>query len=156
MAVKKYDARVQLKRDTSANWTANDPVLLNGELVLVDTANGNVRTKTGDGTKRYSQLPFDDETLYNAINAKCEASSSVAVTLRASGWNDGQQSVSVSGLKANQNGIAALPQDVTTDEYNAVTNAELYVSGQNTGTLIFTANGEVPQIDIPIIIILLG
>lgn len=156
MAVKNYNARIRHKRDTSANWTANNPVLLNGEIILVDTANGNVRTKTGDGTKRYAQLPFDDEALYNAINGKCEASSSVTITLTASGWNNGQQSVSVSGLGANQNGIAALPQDVTTDEYTAVVNAELFVSGQNAGTLIFSANGEVPQIDIPIVIILLG
>ena len=65
MAAKEFDARVKFKRDTSANWTANNPVLLNGEMIIVDTASGEKRTKTGDGTKTYTQLPFDDEAIYN-------------------------------------------------------------------------------------------
>lgn len=40
MAAKEFDARVKFKRDTSANWTANNPVLLNGEMIIVDTASG--------------------------------------------------------------------------------------------------------------------
>lgn len=61
MAQKVINARHQLSRDTSANWTAADPVLLDGERIIVDTDAGAVRYKTGDGTKKYSQLPFDDE-----------------------------------------------------------------------------------------------
>lgn len=63
MAVKELLVRVQHKRDISANWEAQDPVLLNGEIIIVDTTDGKTRTKTGDGQKRYSQLPFDDETM---------------------------------------------------------------------------------------------
>ena len=73
MATKTYNARVKNKRDTSANWTANDPVLLNGEIIIVDTASGEVRYKVGDGTKRYSQLPFDDEAIKTLINGKMQA-----------------------------------------------------------------------------------
>lgn len=62
-------ARVKHKRDTSANWTSNNPVLLNGEIILVDTADGELRFKVGDGTKRYTQLPFTDEPLRNLIAA---------------------------------------------------------------------------------------
>lgn len=63
---KTFNARIKHKRDTSANWTAQDPVLLNGELIVVDTASGEMRFKIGDGTKRYSQLPFQDEILRNS------------------------------------------------------------------------------------------
>lgn len=66
---KTIDARVKHKRDTSANWTSNNPVLLNGEIILVDTADGELRFKVGDGTKRYTQLPFTDEPLRNLIAA---------------------------------------------------------------------------------------
>ena len=52
MATKTYNARVQNKRDTSANWTKNDPVLLDGEIIIVDTSAGEVRYKVGDGTKK--------------------------------------------------------------------------------------------------------
>lgn len=67
---KTLEGRVKLKRDTSANWTANNPVILNGELILVDTAEGELRAKIGDGTKTYTQLPFSDEILRNLINNK--------------------------------------------------------------------------------------
>ena len=69
MATKTYNARFKNKRDTSANWTANDPVLLNGEIIIVDTASGEIRYKVGDGTKKYSQLPFSDETVKALISA---------------------------------------------------------------------------------------
>ena len=60
-AKKTLKTRIKLKRDTSANWEKANPVLLNGETIIVDTANNETRTKTGDGTKTYTQLPFDDE-----------------------------------------------------------------------------------------------
>lgn len=67
MANKEIQARVKHKRDTSANWTKNNPVLLNGEIVLVDTAEGELRAKIGDGIKTYTQLPFSDEALRSLI-----------------------------------------------------------------------------------------
>lgn len=61
------NVRIRQKRDTSANWTANNPVILNGEIILVDTADGELRAKIGDGTKTYTQLPFTDEALRSLI-----------------------------------------------------------------------------------------
>lgn len=58
---KTLNTRIKQKRDTSANWELKNPVLLNGEIIIVDTASGEMRTKTGDGEKTYTQLPFDDE-----------------------------------------------------------------------------------------------
>lgn len=55
-----FDARIKNKRDTEANWTAANPVLLNGEIIFVDTDSG-LRRKVGDGSSTYSQLSFDDE-----------------------------------------------------------------------------------------------
>ena len=78
-----YNARIRQKRDTSANWTAKDPILLDGEIIIVDTASGSVRKKVGDGTKKYSQLPFDDEEMLTALAEKCDASNAVTATLTA-------------------------------------------------------------------------
>lgn len=55
-----YNTRIKLKRDTEANWLSADPVLLDGEVAVVYTANGGTRKKTGDGTKKFSELPYDD------------------------------------------------------------------------------------------------
>ena len=57
MATKTIDARVKNKRDTNTNWETNNPILLDGEIVIVDTNDG-VRFKIGDGTSRYNQLPY--------------------------------------------------------------------------------------------------
>lgn len=68
MANTEFNVRIQLKRDTDANWRVKDPQLLAGEVVFVDTNAGEVRTKVGDGTKKYSALPFMDEVLRNLIS----------------------------------------------------------------------------------------
>lgn len=66
MATKNFNARISLKYDSYANWTANDPVLLVGEIAIatVPTKSGDIQQvpavilKAGDGTKKYSELPF--------------------------------------------------------------------------------------------------
>lgn len=68
MANTEFNVRIQLKRDTDTHWRAKDPQLLAGEVVFVDTNAGEVRTKVGDGTKKYSALPFMDEVLRNLIS----------------------------------------------------------------------------------------
>lgn len=67
MATKQFNSRIQWKKDTSSNWTANNPVLLNGEIAIVVTNAGETRFKVGDGTSSYTALPFQDEFLQAAI-----------------------------------------------------------------------------------------
>ena len=66
MATKDLKARLKLKYDLYANWIANDPVLLAGEaaIAVIPAETGAVvqepciLIKIGDGTKKFSQLPF--------------------------------------------------------------------------------------------------
>ena len=69
MATKQFNSRIQWKKDTSANWTANNPVLLNGEIAIVVTNSGETRFKIGDGTSSYTALPFQDEAVRALITA---------------------------------------------------------------------------------------
>lgn len=69
MATKQFNSRIQWKKDTSANWTANNPVLLNGEIAIVVTNTGDTRFKVGDGTSSYTALPFQDEAVRALITA---------------------------------------------------------------------------------------
>lgn len=81
MATKVLDnVRTTQPRDTSANWTQYDPVLRNGEIIIVDTDAGEVRYKVGDGAKKYSQLPFDDEAVRALITNKADNSNVVHTT----------------------------------------------------------------------------
>jgi len=47
--------RFQNKRDTAANWTSNDPILLEGEFGY-ETDTG--KLKIGDGTTAWSSLSY--------------------------------------------------------------------------------------------------
>lgn len=67
MSIPEWRGRIQNRKDTAANWESKDPVLLDGEIIVVETSAGEIRHKTGDGTKSYSQLPFDDEVVRNLI-----------------------------------------------------------------------------------------
>ena len=86
MALYEINGRMKQKRDTAANWEAKNPVILNGEIVLVDTSAGELRAKIGDGVKKYLQLPFSDEVLRNLITDK--AIKSVIPTILSELAND--------------------------------------------------------------------
>lgn len=62
MATKKLDSRIQNKYDTEQNWTTNNPVLLNGELIIVSKEDGTIGFKVGDGVKKYSELSWATST----------------------------------------------------------------------------------------------
>lgn len=55
---------IQLRRDTSANWTTANPVLLSGELAI-ETNTG--RVKWGDGTTSWNSLPYCTFDLRNLL-----------------------------------------------------------------------------------------
>lgn len=96
MANKTYNTRIKNKRDTSANWESKNPVLLNGEIAIVDTASGETRFKIGDGTKKYTQLPFQDEIMRNS---KADLSAGV-YTATASSTDGVAYSATVPGIDA--------------------------------------------------------
>ena len=65
-----FNTRIKMKKDSEENWNQNNPILLNGEIILIDTDSGELRAKVGDGVKTYTQLPFTDEILRNLITGK--------------------------------------------------------------------------------------
>ena len=116
MAQKIINARAKNKRDTSANWTANDPVLLDGEIIIVDTADGEVREKIGDGIKTYTQLPFTDEKLRNLLNNH-EGDSDIHVTAEQKAkWDEHASTHATGGTDPiTPASIGAAPISTTTE-----------------------------------------
>lgn len=49
--------RIEFRRDTLANWTANNPILLAGEIGC-ETDTFITKFKVGDGTTAYNSLPY--------------------------------------------------------------------------------------------------
>lgn len=52
-----FSTRIKHKRDLEENWVTNNPILLDGELIIVDTASG-LKLKVGNGVDSYLYLPF--------------------------------------------------------------------------------------------------
>lgn len=68
MAITKtIQATVKNRTDTAANWTSKNPVLAEGEIIVVQTNAGETRLKIGDGVKTFTQLPYTDEQIYNNV-----------------------------------------------------------------------------------------
>lgn len=98
---KQLNARVRMKRDSATNWTTYDPVLENGEIIVVDTSSGEVRFKVGDGTKKYSQLPFSDEVVRNLIaSANSEIDTKVSFS-ESQNITDAQKTVARDNIGAS-------------------------------------------------------
>ena len=83
-------------------------------------------------------------------------STAVSATLLSGGWSSGEQTLQISGVTVESNGVIGLSQSVSDAEMEAAKNAELYVCGQGTGTITIAAYGETPTRDIPVVVILLG
>jgi hypothetical protein len=60
--MRKLIGKVLTRRDTSANWTKNNPILGEGECGYATDLR---RTKHGDGTTRWNSLPWDDAATAN-------------------------------------------------------------------------------------------
>ena len=122
--VKSYNTRIKLKRDTSANWEKANPILLQGEMILVETTSGTIRRKIGDGTKTYTQLPFDDEAIYNSLGQKAAASDLTAHV---------SDTANPHGVTKEQVGLGNVPNVATNDQtptYTAATSRSSINSGE--------------------------
>ena len=131
MAQKVINTRHQLSRDTSANWTASDPVLLDGEIIIVDTDSGDVRYKVGDGTKKYSQLPFDDEAIKALIGAKANDSAVVHKT--------GDETIA--GAKSFTSDIIVGQSHIGTNGYIEGTWLKTTAASDSKGNFVTLSNG---------------
>ena len=58
MANTTLNVRIKNRYDTEANWSSNNPVLLNGELAISSDKNG--MYKVGNGTSTWSELPYNN------------------------------------------------------------------------------------------------
>lgn len=112
---------------------------------------------TPDDGGFYIDSEDDGEQKRHRINpVNSSGSTAVSATLLSGRWSSGEQTLQISGVTAESNGVIGLSQSVSDAEMEAAKNAELYVCGQGTGTITIAAYGETPTRDIPVVVILLG
>lgn len=56
--MKSIKSHVAMKYDTYKKWMEQNPLLLKGEIAIVEIANDIIKLKVGDGERRFSDLPF--------------------------------------------------------------------------------------------------
>ena len=49
---------MQHRKDTTANWAAANPILLDGEIAFEVQKSGEIRVKVGDGLTAWNKLPY--------------------------------------------------------------------------------------------------
>lgn len=112
------------------------------------------RTKM-NGTENSNMVKID-----TALGEKANSSVLVSATLLASAWTGVDspftQDITVTGLTATQNGTISVAHNATFEQREMAREAMLSVVGQEDGKLTIAADGEMPDIDIPVYIILLG
>jgi len=94
------------------------------------------------------------------LGEKADNSGAFNTTLLHTAWTGVQapfiQTILVEDLGENQNGTISVAHNATFEQREAAREAMLCVTGQSDGTLTISADGEMPDIDIPVVIILLG
>lgn len=107
-----------------------------------------------------SNMLIIDEALASMDSGKADVSTTVTATLSASSWAGTvapfSQSISIDNLTADTNGLISVAQGASTEAREAAREAMLSVYGQSDGVLTIYADGEMPETDIPVTIILLG
>ena len=95
-----------------------------------------------------------------AIGEKADKSASIITTLLATAWSGINppftQVLNVDGLKAAHNGYISVAHEATAEQREIAREAMLSVTGQTDGSLTIVADGEMPERDIPVLIIILG
>lgn len=118
-----YKARIKTRRETSTNWEILNPILLNGEIVVVDTEDG-VKFKIGDGVSYFSQLPFLDKETSESISQKAPLNSPEFTGIptaptAASGTNTNQIATTQfvqESLNDVQDVVKYIPQELTEEQ----------------------------------------
>lgn len=88
------------------------------------------------------------------FDKKAVKSESVQFNLLAAGWTYGVQTAAIANVSAN--GFVGASQTATSEQVDALRNALLRITAQTGTTVTFTADGEVPTIDIPMTLTNLG
>jgi len=79
----------------------------------------------------------------------------VQVTLLANGWSSSSQTVTVTGMTTTAKGVVSLATTATATQREAARDALLAVTRQGANTITIVADGDVPEIDLPINVLII-
>lgn len=99
------------------------------------------------------------EKIDNALGEKANLSIAKNIVLSASSWSNSapySQTLNVEEVQADTNGVISIAHNVTTEQLEMVYDASLRISNQADGLITITADGDKPNGDIPLLLIIIG
>lgn len=75
MAENELNVRIRHAVHTTTEWTNINPILKLGEIVVDSTVH---RTKTGNGTSKWTALPYDDQSVYDQVASHISATATTS------------------------------------------------------------------------------
>jgi hypothetical protein len=146
-------SRIQIRRDSLSNWTANNPVLSSGEIAFVLDEN---KFKVGNGSSAFTNLPYLDsreaEKLKTSRVIELSGDVSGSVTFDGSASAGISTTLSNSGVSASTYGSSSQIPIIAVDSKGRITSASVAsVEGlpsqtENNGKYL-TTNGEIASWD---------
>ncbi len=107
-----------------------------------------------------SESTSNMQIIDRVLGEKADNSRQVAGTLSHSAWSGVEapftQTISVTGLKATDKGDINVAQSATFEQRQVAREAMLSVIGQSAGSLVIAADGEMPDLDIPYVVTIIG
>jgi hypothetical protein len=134
--------KIQLRRDTAANWTTANTVLAAGEMGIEVDGSGNVTgAKTGNGTVAWASLPYSLGVLDGT--GKVPAGQLPAATADAPGAMTAAQNNSLNGLSANVVNAMMAPYYASGDGVSSdITGTATYYGGGGGGGFTLGGAGD--------------
>lgn len=145
------------KQDTitgAASTVTSDD--LNPNMVLVSNADGKIIADQNITSNELIYLNGIEGNIQDQLDNKSNLSIKVDASLIASNWNSTNYIFSNQNITAT-NIVELIPSTtITTEEYEALQDAQIIGGAQTTGSITLKAMGAVPTINIPVIFIIRG
>lgn len=94
---------------------------------------------------------------WNKLKSKfAQKAISKSITLAAASWSSAAYTITDSDIGANDVVTLTLPAGTTSTYFDAIGNAKIACQSQAAGSIVLTALGTVPTIDIPVVLIIQG
>lgn len=145
------------KQDTitgAASTVTSDD--LNPNMVLVSNADGKIIADQNITSNELIYLNGIESNIQDQLDNKSNLSIKVDASLTASNWNSTNYIFSNQNITAT-NIVELIPSTtITTEEYEALQDAQIIGGAQAAGSITLKAMGAVPTINIPVIFIIRG
>ena len=130
------------RRGSTEQWVESDAIIYDGEIVVEKSDDGYTRLKVGDGTKRFSELPYMNMPGYALVTKK------ISIELPSTNWEGSSspysQTVEIADITENSKiDIQLTPEQLTwlqDEEISLITKNE-------NGNITVYAIGYKPSID---------